>query len=808
MVNMFTLGWALLLVGWIVAVSGLWTGGGRVGRARVRAAPLSTRPFPVRSMTLAMSPLDSSLPVSSIQSQIGAVEVRIEGVQAQIAEVAESVKAVQSQVVEIGAKIETTKIDLKQAKRRPNDREILMLDLKSLMDEKKSLMDKEKSLMDEKKSLMDKEKSLMDEKKSLVDKEQALMAEKKILQEAMGAMYIQVHNKWNRDGQAVMTTDPSQSGNLTFVLSQDFAVVRLTDSAYTVDKSAFISEFFPKRNRVIFRRPRRFGKSLFLSMMKYFFYGATSLFKGMTVYDQTIRDPAGFMWCPSDSSKHNWPPFPVIHLDFSSLKWCKTADEFSACLVGLLATVGKANKCDLDVSKSLNFVLRELVLGLSNQPMNERKKVVVLIDEYDTPLNERANDDVFQDILSQYQIFFTELKALEENIRFAYVTGITSCAMSGFYSGANNFLDWTHSSTFESMCAFTEEEVQAVVNATRPQDPSMSADEMAAIKVQYNGYSWDLSQREKGKRRTLFNPYFVAMYCNSGKVADYWGQTTSASLVAKFPAIVSIDVMAHSSSVIKRSVLEKPWFPSDNSSQDCVRTLFEAGYFTVVDVIDEAPASAANSATSRDADVHLGVPNQQIRKLITSDYLSSLLPLKVRETPAFRAGKAAIEDGDVVGLFKSLNDLYASIPYQLTGGFKYENAWHVFAFTALSSMSLGEDLVSEDSSQRGRSDIVFFVNGVLFVVEFKVVQANGSTALLETAARKAIEQIGSGYLKSVFVSSRLKRASKVVLVGVVADTAPGKKGFAMIATSEFNPQSASMSERDNEVKLHQLTKEE
>ena len=56
MVNMFTLGWALMLVGWIVAVSGVWAGGGRVGRARLRAAPSSTRPFPVRSMVLAMNP--------------------------------------------------------------------------------------------------------------------------------------------------------------------------------------------------------------------------------------------------------------------------------------------------------------------------------------------------------------------------------------------------------------------------------------------------------------------------------------------------------------------------------------------------------------------------------------------------------------------------------------------------------------------------------------------------------------------------------------------------------------------------------
>lgn len=66
MVNMFTLGWALMLVGWIVAVSGLWAGGGRVGRARLRAAPSSTRPFPVRSMTHAMSPLDSSPPIGPV----------------------------------------------------------------------------------------------------------------------------------------------------------------------------------------------------------------------------------------------------------------------------------------------------------------------------------------------------------------------------------------------------------------------------------------------------------------------------------------------------------------------------------------------------------------------------------------------------------------------------------------------------------------------------------------------------------------------------------------------------------------------
>ena len=785
MVNIFTLGWATALAGWAIAVSGLWVGGGRVFSADWRAAPRPPRLLPARSMILAMNPLDSRPLVLSMQSQIAPGEVRITVVQDEIAKVAESLKAVKSQVADVGARIETAKIALKQSELQSDDKAILMMDLKRLMNE-------EESLMDEKKSLMDQERRL---------------------QEAMGAMYVEMHIKWTRDGQMTTTADsgPYQShGRTSFALGQDFAKVRRAQNSYVVDKSAFIFEFL-KTPYVVFRRPRRFGKSLFLSMLKYFFYGATDLFKGMAVYDQTIYDryDAGrFVWCPSDASKHYWPPVPVIHLDFSSLKGCETAEIFSTKLTALLAVVGDENKFAVELSNEPQVALNTLIRGLSKQPLNERQKVVVLIDEYDAPLNERASDEVSNKILSVYQKFFTELKALDQYIDFAYVTGITSYGMAGIYSGANNFLDLTHSATFESMCAITEEEFRAAFEATHPQDPPMSSDEMVAIKVQYNGYSWDLEQREKSKRHTLFNPYFVAMYCNSGKMDDYWGHTTSASLIARFPVIVAIDVNARSSSVIKRSDLKRPWFSSHNSLQDCVRNLFEAGYVTVVDVIDDTPDSSDNFATPLDADVHLGVPNEQIRKLFKSNYLSSLLPTKVRESPAFLAGRAAIKDGDMVTLFKSLNDLYDSIPYQITSGFAYEKAWHVLAFTALSSMGLGDNLVAEDSSQAGRSDIAFFVNNVLFVVELKAVSAKGKTKPLEREARAAIKQIGGGYLKSVFVTSRLGRASKVVLVGVVADTAIGKRGFAMIATSEVNPNNVSMPMKVNEYQLLQLEREE
>jgi hypothetical protein len=148
MINIFSPGLALVLAGWVVAVSGWRVGGGRVCRANWRVADLPTLPNPARNTILAMSPLGSSLPISSSQSQIGAMEVRIEGVQAQIAEVAEAVKAVQSQLVDVAAKIEKTEAALDAADLSSEKKVVLVMKLKSLMDKEAKLMDEKAILND------------------------------------------------------------------------------------------------------------------------------------------------------------------------------------------------------------------------------------------------------------------------------------------------------------------------------------------------------------------------------------------------------------------------------------------------------------------------------------------------------------------------------------------------------------------------------------------------------------------------------------------------------------------------------------
>ncbi len=106
-------------------------------------------------------------------------------------------------------------------------------------------------------------------------------------------------------------------------LVQDFETFR-TEQNYYVDKTQFIRPLLME-DRVMFRRPRRFGKSLTLSMLQKIFYGLTGLFQGLHVYDEDFN-VGEFHWCPTDPTKHNFPPCPVISLTFDS---CTTVEDFN-----------------------------------------------------------------------------------------------------------------------------------------------------------------------------------------------------------------------------------------------------------------------------------------------------------------------------------------------------------------------------------------------------------------------------------------------------------------------------------------------
>ena len=552
-----------------------------------------------------------------------------------------------------------------------------------------------------------------------------------------------------------------------FFVCQDFAVQRQKDS-FLIDKSLWIKKV-TSIPFVVNRRPRRFGKTLFLSMLKYFFYGAADLFEGMAVYNQTISTGDGYLWSPHNPSTHNFPPFAVVHLDFSLLSKCATANEFAAALTDQLKRIGESNQCNVDSFVKPDTALQTLLVDLANQPLNLRRKVVILIDEYDAPLNECANFEVGKEILDVYTQFFKTLKFLNGIVEFAYITGITSYGLAGIFSGANNFEDVTNDAAFESMCAITESEFRVAICATRPLDMQMSEALMDTMKFEYNGYSWNLDQPRK-ERSTYFSPIFVAKYCKTGKIDDYWGLTSSESLMTRFPMLLSINV--EELIVEDREFLQTPWYPSVNTKRDTLRVMLEAGYFTVID---------ANIA---ERTVKLGVPNAQTRKMLQSDYVKSIFPSDFIHTLDFQAAQDALRSGNIVEFVECLDDFRASIPYFHAKNFG--NSESSFVILALQAMRMmGVEYASEEPSFQGRSDIILFTSRTLFILEFKAVDAGGNESILRNACQAAITQIGKKrYSDSQFVASREERILKKVWVGVVADKNKFQRRFAYVGLSD------------------------
>ena len=187
---------------------------------------------------------------------------------------------------------------------------------------------------------------------------------------------------------------------------QDFAKLRGDNYIY-VDKTSFIPSLIENYSYAFISRPRRFGKSLFISTLEEFFKGNRELFKGLVLYDYA-----------------GWNSYPVIRLDFSTTDNSSPSvleDSISEKIVTIAGEYGVS----IDTSiKSLYLAnLVELLYGKFN------KRVVILIDEYDKPITDHFNDqekaDANRDLLRN---LYSPLKGLDGIIRFAFFTGVSKFA--------------------------------------------------------------------------------------------------------------------------------------------------------------------------------------------------------------------------------------------------------------------------------------------------------------------------------------------------------------------------------------------
>jgi hypothetical protein len=233
--------------------------------------------------------------------------------------------------------------------------------------------------------------------------------------------------------------DPLQNTPLLYPVGiQDFAKIRRGNLAY-VDKTELIYQLTRTENYIFLSRPRRFGKSLLCSTLKYYFEGRREMFAGLTI----------------DRLEQEWTVYPVIHISLGRAKnqpLQGIVDELGLLMEDYEALYGR-NPSETSPGKRLYGVIKRAYAQTG-------KGVALIIDEYDAPLlSVLHKPEVLNDVREIMQEFYSPLKDLDPYLRFCFITGVTKFSQLSIFSTINNLRNISMLDQYSSICGITEREL-------------------------------------------------------------------------------------------------------------------------------------------------------------------------------------------------------------------------------------------------------------------------------------------------------------------------------------------------------------
>ncbi len=491
---------------------------------------------------------------------------------------------------------------------------------------------------------------------------------------------------------------------------QDFASLRDRDSIY-IDKTRYIERIIMSGSKYYFlARPRRFGKSLFLSTLRYFFEGRRELYKGLYI----------------DSVDWGWEAYPVLRLDLNTEKYYEE---------GLLDVA-----IDNLFSKWENLYDVELKAGSVSSRFHNiieaahrktGKQVVILVDEYDKPLVGNINDDrLFEHFRTKLASLYSNFKSSADHIRLVFMTGVSRFSKLSIFSDLNNLDDITFENEYADICGITEGELKA--NLSEGVD-ALSKEYGLAVKEVYNllkknydGYRF----AEKGSE--IYNPWSLLNCLSKREIGNYWNMTGMPTIIAEALKGMDADIEA----VLNMECDKRRLLGLDLKNLEPLALLYQTGYLTIKDYDREMGLYT------------LGIPNLEVKQGL----FDVLLPyyVKVRSSNVSDIViqmSSSLRRGQPDNFMKNMQTYFAGIPYQLK--MDNENNFHN-AFYILMTI-LGYNTEAEASTSDGRIDLLIKTENYIYIIELK----------FDGSAEQAIRQIEEkGYARPFLCDSR-----KVFMIG-------------------------------------------
>ena len=503
--------------------------------------------------------------------------------------------------------------------------------------------------------------------------------------------------------------------------THDFPSIRKDGKIY-VDKTEFVHRMVSDANTRLYfiSRPRRFGKSLTLSVLKALFAGRRELFDGLYL----------------GRADWKWEKYPVIHFEFNDVD-ASSVEEFEKSFAEHVRERLEAAGYAYDGTKTVAFNFGNAIESLS--AANGGKGVVILIDEYDAPvghcLDDVAKAEAVRDRLSAV---YSQMKNRTGDIRFLLMAGVSKFTRLSVFSALNNIVDVSQNDEYATMFGYTEEELSANFEEhlrAHAEKMGRSYDEYRAeMKKWYNGFRF-----AKNDKTTVYNPISVALTLfrkEPGGFSATWATTGRPSMLMNY--LKREDMLKIDPEKV-RGVSEAEFDVAELRNLRPVPMLFQSGYLTVKDY---APLTRSYT---------LGVPDEEVREDLCT-LMTGVAANKDMQWAASLGQKLLNAMWD--DFFDGLQSLYAAMAYGSTERRVHENSYgRCLAFLLASQ---GFDFTMENVLSNGRVDVVAKHPAEVCVFELKV----------DEPVDKAFAQIrGKGYAEPFRGDSR-----PVWLIGLSFDS--------------------------------------
>ena len=526
----------------------------------------------------------------------------------------------------------------------------------------------------------------------------------------------------------------------------------IKDNYYYVDKSMLIEDILVNRAAVtLFTRPRRFGKTLNMSMIKYFFDVRNKdenrkLFEGLKIFGSEYMKEQG--------------KYPVIFVSLKDLRadtWEGTFENLKSFISDLYAEfedmreiMNKRDKIKFDkifYEEEKGDYETSLKL-LSNYIYKYYgKKVIILIDEYDAPIINAFDKGYYNEAINFFQVFYSSALKTNDSLKYGILTGITRIIKEGIFSGLNNlYVNTILSKNYSEYFGLLENEVIEMLDYFQMKYKTKE------VKDWYNGYRFG--------DKEIYNPWSIINYIKEKELKAYWANVSGNTLLENMLDQAGEDVYTDLKRFTDGESIEK--YISDGttiksllSNDDEIWQLFlYSGYLT------KAKEQIEIDETSEYTNIYnLKIPNKEIRKYFGNMFLNRFFGTELKTSILIKA----LESGDIKKFEKTLGEIMVNMLSHFDLDSEMEKIYQVFMIGLVGFLMGKYEIISNNESGYGRYDLAMIPiksNEKAYLMEFKISKTEKG---MTSKAEEALKQIDK---KKYYTRLKARGIKNILKIGI------------------------------------------